>query len=147
MAVRFSRSLRSLEAERGVASYIVLAGAGALIVAWLIWFFFAQITLYETSSTFTVRRDGVLLVQFDDATLARIRPGQSAILIPTLTTNGFAAPIEAEVVATPASTNRRDGVVQVYLYMNGRPSADLAGEVRVRVETVSPFVLILRSQR
>lgn len=147
MAVRFSRSLRSLDADRGIASYIVLACAITLIVAWLIWFFFAPITLYETSSTFTVQRDGVLLVQFDDSALTRIRPGQTAIMIPTVKTDGFAAPIEAEVLATPASTNRRDGVVQVYLYMSGRPPAELTGEVRIRVEDVSPFTLILRSQR
>lgn len=146
MAVRFSRSLRSLDADRGIVSYIVLACAAILIVAWLIWFFFAPITLYETSSTFTIRRDGVLLVQFDDPALTRIRPGQTAIMIPTVTTDGFASPMEAEVLAIPASTNRRDGVVQVYLYMNGMPPADLTGEVRIRVEAVSPFTLILQSQ-
>jgi hypothetical protein len=146
MAVRFSRSLRSLDADRGIASYIVLACAALLVVAWLMWFFFAPITQYETSSTFTIRRDGVLLVQFDESALTRIRPGQTAIMIPTVTTDGFAAPMEAEVLATPDSTNRRDGVVQVYLSMNGMPPADLTGEVRIRVEAVSPFTLILRSQ-
>jgi hypothetical protein len=125
----------------------VLACAAILIVAWLIWFFFAPITLYETSNTFTVRRDGVLLVQFDEPALTRIRAGQTAIMIPTVATDGFAAPMEAEVLAIPASANRRDGIVQVYLYMNGMPPANLTGEVRIRVEAVSPFTLILRSQR
>lgn len=147
MAVRFSRSLRSLDTDRGIVSYIVLACAAILIVAWLIWFFFAPITLYETSNTFTVRRDGVLLVQFDEPALTRIRAGQTAIMIPTVATDGFAAPMEAEVLAIPASANRRDGIVQVYLYMNGMPPANLTGEVRIRVEAVSPFTLILRSQR
>lgn len=147
MTVQFSRSTRSLKHDRGFAGYVILISATAVIAAWLAWFFFAPVTLYETSTQFTIRRDGLLLVSFPEAALTRIVPGQTAIFSPAISANEFGSSLPALVMDTPASTGRRDGLVHVYLHIPTQPTANLTGEVKIAVEEVSPFTLILRSRR
>ena len=49
MATSFSRSLRSLEADRFTGSLIGMGVGLVLLAAWLAWFFFARVALYEVS--------------------------------------------------------------------------------------------------
>lgn len=147
MAIQFSRSIRSLKNERNIAGFVVLASAGLVVAAWLLWFFFAPITLYEESSNFTVRRDGLLLVHFSEAALERILPGQAALFFPTTSQDQLGSSIPAQVMDTPASTGREDGLVHVYLKTSTQAGADLTGQVRIAVEQLSPLSLILRSRR
>lgn len=146
MAAQFSRSTRSLKNDRGLVGFVVLIGAAIVIAAWLAWFFFAPIALYETSSTFSVRRDGMLMVTFPETAHSQILPGQKAIFVPATSENEFGSSIPALVMDTPASRGRRDGVVYVYLETSAPLTDDLAGELRIEVEQVSPFTLILRSR-
>ena len=49
MAIPFSRSMRSLEQDRFVgASWILIVGL-VILGAWLVWFFAAEIRLYEVT--------------------------------------------------------------------------------------------------
>lgn len=51
MAITFSRSVRSLEADRGRVVLWSLPIAAALLAGWASWLFFARVALYESSSS------------------------------------------------------------------------------------------------
>jgi hypothetical protein len=146
MSTHFSRSMRALNADSDVIGLIVLGSGAVLVVVWIVWFFAASVTLYETSTSFTVQRNGWLAVQFSPAALARIRPGQTASFRPT-GADARTASIEALVMETPASRGRASGTVQIYVQMPADSiTAALTGEVRVAVETVTPFALLMQAR-
>lgn len=50
MSIAFSRTLRSLEADRFGASALVLAGAALVLTAWLLWALVARVGVWESSN-------------------------------------------------------------------------------------------------
>lgn len=146
MAIQFSRSTRSLTNDRSFAGMVILVSTSVIILAWLMWFFFAPIAIYETSQEISVRRDGLLMVKFPESALKRILPGQTATFFPTTSQNDFGVSTPALVMDTPASTGREDGIVYIYLE-TGRAPAGLTGEVKIAVEYLSPLALILRARQ
>jgi hypothetical protein len=144
MSIAFSRSLRALNRDRDTGTLIALLAAVVLVIGWALWFFFAPITLYESTTDFTIGRDGLLAAQFSDAALARILPGQHGRLLPEAGAQpAFEETVALRVMDTPASTGRGDGLV--YLYAPLSPIR-ATGTVQIAVEAVSPFTLILRQR-
>lgn len=145
MSILFSRSVRSLRDDRGYAGLIILALAAIIIAGWLLWFFFSQVTLYESSKNFTVSPDGMLLVQFSQGSLDKIQPGQNAVYLPTAPDDTLDKSWSAVVMDTPESTNQPASTVQVYVNSPVPPASGATGEVKVAVEKVSPFMLLVRT--
>lgn len=81
MAIPFSRSARSLEADSFRFSAVMLVASLLLLTAWGLWFFFASISLYEVSETARVEVRGA--------------------------SHAVAAPVSGRVVATHISLGRR----------------------------------------
>lgn len=147
MSIAFSRSLRALEQDRDIAALIVLLAVAVLIIAWALWFFFAPITLYETTTQFTVRRDGLLAAEFSPEALTRIRPGQDGNLLPLEgAASVLSEPVNILVMDVPASTGQANNLVSVYAELPAAPPT-LTGTLQIAVETVSPFTLIMRSRQ
>ena len=143
MSIQFSRSTRSLNNDSGSVGLIAAVSMVTVVIAWLLWFFFAQVPLYETSRDFTVRRDGHLMVQFSEEALTRIQPGQKADFLPLITDNKLGESRSVLVMNTPASTGQREKTVEIYIDVP--PTPDTAGEIRIIVDHVSPFALVLQS--
>lgn len=81
MAIAFSRSLRSLQADGWRATLIGLMIALVLLMAWCSWFFFTSID-FTVSGTITGHDDnGFLIVQFPSTETAHIKRGQQAQII------------------------------------------------------------------
>lgn len=147
MSIAFSHSLRSLQADRNRFSLVALSLAGLLFLGWLIWFFFASVTLYETGQIVQTSGDGVVVASFLSATQPRLKSGQAVLLQLT-----DASPSEA-IPATIADIDPTvtDNQIQVTLYADmDSPNAaalqsGLTGQATVAVEQVSPARLVLRA--
>lgn len=72
--------MRSLKVDSYRASMIGILLASLILLALVIWFFTAQITLYEVSNSLSLTEDGRLMAQFPTESMARIHQGQTAIL-------------------------------------------------------------------
>jgi len=144
MAISFPRSMRSLQRDSFRLSLVALVVTILLLLAWSAWFFLAKVPLYETSRQFEVQRDGSLAVTFSPQALARIRPGQSAVLRLAETAEQGAQAYPAVVMNTP-TTGSRTNQVELYVFSPELLPPGLAGEVRVEVESVSPARLVMRS--
>lgn len=80
MAISFSRSMRSLQSDSFRPSLATLIVASILVAAWFAWLVFASVTIYESSQDWQLERDGSLIVRFPEKTIARLHPGQTAVL-------------------------------------------------------------------
>ena len=80
MASHYMHTMRSLEADRFNRSLLGLLFAVLLLTAWLGWFFFARLTIYEVSETAQLVRANKVVAVFPIATLGQIRRGQQAQL-------------------------------------------------------------------
>jgi len=155
MALPFSQSTRSLQADRGTSSLVGLAIALIVLLLWALWLFGASITRYETGTIVGISREGRIVAQFSAETANQIQQGQNAYIrlqsmnvgsaFPaTSQQSGGAVPAVVANILLPIS----DDSFQVTLspqddirafMASGQP---LVGEVAVEVERVSPALLI-----
>lgn len=142
----FSRSLRSLNTDAYRPSLVVLGTALILLCLWLFWFFFSQLTIYADTQQFQFRDDGYIRAIFAPEDHARIRHGQSAVI-------RFEGDIGREIgpVSMVVSDIRSlQGIEFIELYapesrqLFDELPRDIPGRVRVEVETISPFVMMMR---
>jgi hypothetical protein len=146
MSISFSRSMRSLQSDSFRPSLATLIVASILIVAWFAWLVFARVTLYESSSDWQIQRDGSLIVRYSQETVARVRPGQTAIVEIQSDPNQPPQQMKAIVADTPSRTQNRleSDTVKVTLLGDKLPK-DATGQVKIAVESVSPLTLITRA--
>ena len=145
MAISFSRSIRSLDNDKFLFTLIMLSVMAIILTVWIGWFFLAKITIYETSQTFHVGSDGMLLVEFSPEALQRIRPGQSVLFFPNTTDTQVATSLSGEVMDVPDPTFQSSNSVQVYLNSSIPLTKNVTGQVRIAVDHVSPLMLVLQS--
>jgi len=141
--------MRSLQSDSFRPSLATLIVASILVAAWFAWLVFASVTLYETSQDWQIERDGSLIVRFPEKTIARLRPGQTAILEIQADPNQPPQQLKAIVADTPSRTQNRlaADTVKVTLLSGALPK-DAAGkvvEIKIAVESVSPLTLITRA--
>lgn len=145
MAVPFSRSLRSLGADRHRGALLGLVIASLLLIAWILWFLGAGVAIYETSDQVSVTGSDSLLATFSDLAFPRIRVGQHAALRPA--NDPTAHPIDTLVADRQPRTSRHGNQVRLAVLDPGAiplPS-DVSYTARVVVETISPAQLLLRA--
>ena len=145
MSVPFSRSLRSMKIDSFRASLIGMALALLIVIALVMWFFLAHITLYEYSTGVSVSEDGRLYASFQPESLPRIHVGQSALLRLNFAEDGQQVTLPAMVI------NKTPGEEQVeILVMGGElPAGSASGEFSARVEVeaeyITPANLVMRA--
>ena len=146
----FGRSNSVLERDRYKTARWVMLPLFFLLVAWLVWFFFAQITLYEVGPAQITKDSSAGKFQITGefspyAALVRIRANQPA----TLTLDGFpvTAYANAHVVSIDETVDS-DGQIPVELSIDNTNDLPLQpllkGEVTIEVDHVSPMALLLR---
>lgn len=156
MADSFHRVNRSLRADSGRRSTLLLLTALLLLGVWVCWTFQARVTRYEISDSARLELDstrpGMLraIAEFPpSAALDNVHPGQPA----TVRLAGFSA---ARYGMFPARVSRvageiRDGHLSVELALNSVSArrvqfqSGLPAIVEIEIERVSPAALILRS--
>jgi hypothetical protein len=146
MAITFSRSMRSLQADRLRGLLVWLLMAMALVAAWAAWFFLAQVTLYEISQKASVTRTGSIVVDFPIKARDRIQSGQTANFRPKGTPDS--QPITIPAVVMKVTPLPQQDAVRVELLLQGDdipPQAGTSGQVEIEVEYVSPATLAVRA--
>ena len=161
MALPFSQSMRSLQAERGTPASVWLGVALTLFLLWSAWFFWAPITRYERGVLVGTTRDGRLVAEFPSRAYEAIWQGQDAYIRPrpldeAQMAAGAPTPLQGTNSAIPAVVANIlgppvDGLFRVSFSI--QPTADtvalfaqnLAGEVAVEVERASPARLVARA--
>ncbi len=140
----FSRTTRAIYADHFQAVILGLTSVTVLMTGWTLWFFFATIELHEISQTAQISRDGAIIAKFPEASMSRIRFGQSALF--------FLANQGDEAAAIPATVVNLDpdrGEVQLLPQLDATSYARLQtggkGRVEVVVDELSPVSLVIRA--
>lgn len=138
MATSFPRTLRSIRNDGYHVSLLSLAIAGVILAAWLVWFFIAPLPHYVSSSQISVNRDGTLQVQFPEAALERIKPGQNAQLRQKDT--------QTDIPAIVSKIDRAEtgGTVKIFLLYEEPLKSLPQGEVLIEVEQLTPASMLIR---
>ncbi|MCX6082059.1 MAG: hypothetical protein NTW32_21235 [Chloroflexi bacterium] len=145
MSLAFSRSIRLMHQDSfrfGLAAIITLL---VFLSAWVAWFFLARIPIYANSQQYQVTRTGTLQVTFSEADLARILPGQTAVLSLPEAAGNPAQTFKARVMDIPAPGKK---LVEVYVFTTAeQPTFNhtATGTVKVETSQVSPATLVMRS--
>jgi hypothetical protein len=149
MSITFPRSLRSMQNDRSQSSLITLFVVAALLTAWSLWFFWAEITLYEASRSVHITAEDTIVANFSPEAARRIRRGQSAILRLEADARDQMKTIPARVMAV---TNQNEsGQFQVELFPLLKTSLlpvlneNSINQVEIEVEHISPIKLVMRA--
>ncbi|MDX1607438.1 MAG: hypothetical protein R3202_14700 [Candidatus Competibacterales bacterium] len=146
MAVGFSRTTRSLEADSYRRWLLGLVVGMLLLLLWGLWFFRAEIRFHATSDAAVVLDDGALRAEFPAGSGAPLRPGQVARFLP----EGVSVPGPVRVIVTDVHEPPGSGPLQVDLVIAARRDPGLllapgtTGRVRIETERLSPAQLVLR---
>jgi hypothetical protein len=137
--------MRSLGLDSFRATRIGLIVAIIIMLALLVWFFLAKVTLYEVSSTLEWNADGKLMVNFTKEARARLRPGMPAIVRLPQGSNQPAMTISAVVFDLPRDSDQVEILVLPGELPIDTQPGKLTGQVDVEVEYVTPAELVLRT--
>lgn len=144
MTVQFSRSVRSIQADNLSPMVIGAICFALLMVGWLLWFFFATISTYETSIAATYQPQGYVIASFSPTTFRRLQPGQAAAFMPQ-TAEGTV--LSLRVIATDLypETGEVRFIIRVEDEEVPALQPGMTGTVRITVEQLSPARIVLRS--
>lgn len=137
--------MRSLRLDSFRATRIGLVFAIIIMLALIVWFFMAKVTLYEVGSTLEWNADGKLMATFPKESLARLRPGMPAILRLPQGPDQPAITIPAVVFNLPREGEQVEILVLPSEVPLDTQPGKLSGQVEVEVEYVTPAELVLRT--
>jgi len=80
MSLQFSRSIRSLRLDSFRVSKIGLILATIILALLLVWFFFAKVTIYESTDKIEFQTDGSVIATFTSEAIRRVEVGQRAVV-------------------------------------------------------------------
>jgi len=155
MAVPFAQTTRSLAADRGIASLVLLTVVSSLLVFWLVWAFSVHFSIYAVSEERGILLDNTITIHFSADAGEGIQRGQNAFVYLDGPPLSEPLVLAAEVISVEAVA---DGVeVEVapdFRQIEAAPvdagimaafSQPVPGYVRIETETISPASLVLRS--
>jgi hypothetical protein len=137
--------MRSLKVDSYRASLVGILLASTIMLALVVWFFSARITLFEVSNAVSMTEEGRLMARFPAESMARLHQGQSAVLRVNVGSDQSVVPLPAMVFTIEPGSND----VEITLTTNEIPENLLApgfkGQVQVEAEYVTPAVLVMRA--
>jgi hypothetical protein len=145
VSIQFSRSMRSLSLDSYRTSQIAMILATILMLALILWFLLAKVTLYESSSTVSLTEDGRVIAVFRPESLRRIQPGQEGFLRLNTRADQPVESYPAVVVSTNTETNEAEFFVYPGENTPGFAPGKLDGRLDVVAETITPARLVLRA--
>lgn len=144
MTVKFSRSVRSIQADNLIPVLVGISFFALLMLGWMIWFFFAQIPTYATSTAAVYQQEGYIIAEFAATDIEEIRRGQSAhFQLSTPSRENRTIPLIVTDVDPVARRTRL--ILQVDDAELIRLSVGATGQVKVTVKQDSPALFVLRA--
>jgi hypothetical protein len=144
MSLQFSRSLRALRVDSFRPSRIALLLAILIMGGMIAWFFTADVTLYENSTSIEFTEDGRLMATFTPEGMKRVRQGQTAMLQIDAGADQPAESLPAMVFDTQADSNVAEILVKSNEVPESLKAGNLSGRVEVEVEYTTPAQMLLR---
>ena len=147
MSSTFFRSARFLNADGFGKSTLILILIALLMGAWIAWFFFAQITVYELTDQAYLETASRVVADFPPTALVRIRPHQPA----QVRFHDFPWTEYGILAAFVTRVTYQEGRVQVELSVQPGTNSQiplqrgLTGTVAIAVDQVPPASLVLRT--
>lgn len=150
MPVPFSRTQRALADDHFYLTIFLTPLVTVLISGILYWGLYAQIAIYATSASATVRTPQVINAQFSPSLLETITTNQPALFYQT----GVAATDDQEPIAlriVQINNTLRDGLVEVRLQVVEEHDTalplrrGLEGVVEIRTRYQTPVQLLLQT--
>lgn len=145
LSIPFSRSTRSLTLDSFRPTMIGLALAGLTLLALIIWFFFARIGLFQSSTSAVLQADDQIIASFPAEVFDQLKPGQQATLKLGLNGDQKPATIPAVVFDTQGGSEAVILVITDFSAVPPARSEDLSGRVDVQTEAIHPLELLLRA--
>lgn len=142
IAIDYTKSAFSVSADNLLLKVMGGVVLMMLMVGWVVWFFFAHLTFYETTEA-VMQPGGVVEAEFSSKSLARIKYEQSAFF-QTQDSGGQPVSVPLRIV----DIENKSGEVLFWPrdHENIQPNKrTIQGQVRVAVEHVTPATLVLRS--
>lgn len=121
MAAAFSRTLRSLSADRGLGTYVVFGTATFFVASWLAWMLFARMDLFVVSKSARVEIDAVA--------------------------NAVDAPVAGRVISNAMRLGEQVHVGDVLLELDSNRERLQLTETRARRDAIGPQVEALARER
>jgi hypothetical protein len=145
VSIQFSRSMRSLSLDSYRASQIAMILATILMLALILWFLLAKVTIYESSSSVSLTEDGRVVGVFRPESMRRIQPGQKGYLRLNTRADQPVASYPAVVVSISQDTNEVEFFVYPGENLQDFQPGKLDGRINVAAETITPARLVLRA--
>lgn len=124
---------------------IGLVLAGLTLLALIFWFFFAQIGLYQSSSSAVLKTDDQVIASFPEEVFAQIKPGQKATLMLGLSGDQRPLTIPVVVFDTQGGSEAVTLVITDYSEVPVSRTEEMSGRVDVQTEAIHPVELLLRA--
>jgi hypothetical protein len=149
MSSPFSRTIRSLHADSFLSVLIGVTIALVILITWGIWFFFAQVTMYEKSQSARIIDGEIVVAEFPTQLLHSIQPKRPARLYLDGAIGQQVGIISAIVTdVTNPSQTEPTGQVKLFAFVDInspiRLQKELTGQVEIEVEHLSPAQLVMR---
>jgi len=137
--------MRSLKVDSYRASLVGILLASAVMLALVVWFFSARITLFEVSNSISMTEDGRLMARFPSESMARLRQGQPAVLRVTVGSDQSVVPLPAMVFTIQSGSNDVEIIPTTTEIPENLLAPGFKGQVQVEAEYVTPAVLVMRA--
>lgn len=110
----------------------------------ILWFFFAKVSIHETSEDVRLSQDGTFLVEFNDQAMNRIQLGMEALI--RIFTIGDQPPlsIDGVVFDTDINSNTVEIITMDDSFFDMPAGNNITAQADVEVERVTPFHLVQR---
>jgi len=144
MTVKFSRSVRSIQADSLVPVLVGIAFLTLLMVGWILWLFLAQVPTYATSNAATYQPEDYIIAEFLPDALEEIRRGQPASFQPAASNRTVRT-----IPLLVTDVDDRTGQVRLILHIDPQGFTPLPagtpGVVKVTIKQTSPLLIVLRA--
>ncbi len=115
------------------------------VVALIVWFFFASVTLFAQSNSLRLTEAGRVLATFPKEVMQQIKPGQAAILRLSSKSDEKPVVIRTVVFSVDSQKNQAEILpVSEDIPVEISPG-DLQGNISVEVAYITPVSLVLRT--
>jgi hypothetical protein len=137
--------MRSLQVDSYRASLVGILLASGILLALVVWFFTARITLYESTNSVSLTEDGRLMARFPSEAMARLRQGQAGVLRVSVGSDQSVVPLPIMVFTIQQGSPD----VEVIVTSNEIPEnlfpEGFKGQVQVEAEYITPATLVSRA--
>jgi multidrug resistance efflux pump len=144
LSIQFSRSIRSLNIDSFKASRVGLIFGSVLMLALVFWFFFARVSVYETSQELSIDEQGYILAEFPDDSMTKIQAGQDVLVRVFSSSDQPPISIQGVVFDTFPDSNQVEIIMLSDDLLDVQITENMQAQVDVEIELVTPFNLVMR---